>query len=311
MDARGDGIAYQENPDLMCSELSTSAYPHPCKFAPHHAKSATPANNGRPAAHLPFEAVRYLADFVDLTRATGLPSEPISEHGNVTQMNSEQPNDSKATPRTRSPLIYAIPAALAVVAGVYLVTRPPTGGVFCSMTTGCYEVEFESARDGGTIAFYFPGGARSRRFPLVRESSGVYTAAFIGDERMRFVVQDRDHLVRDDNAIYARTPLDNVQGHLDAALDVGRKERDSAMGKHAAQAEMERKRAEEEAKAQQAKIDNLLSQLASAQDEERRSKLMKQLEEAKPRQTKTGSPARTPPTKPCNCAPNDPLCSCL
>jgi len=226
-------------------------------------------------------------------------------------MNSEQPNDSKATPQTRSPLIYAIPAALAVIAGVYLATRPPTGGVFCSMTTGCYEVEFDSGRDNGTIAFYLPSGARSRRFPLVRESSGVYTTSFIGDERMRFVMQDRDHLVRDDNAIYARTPLDKVQGHLDAALDEGRKERDSAMGKQAAEAELARKIAEEKAKAQQAKIDNLLSQLASAQDEETRSKLVKQLEEEKPKQLKTGPPGRNEPAKPCNCAPNDPLCSCL
>lgn len=218
--------------------------------------------------------------------------------------------NTQAVTGKRSPLLYAIPALLAVAAGAYLVLRPPSPGAFCSASTGCYEVDFGSGQRDGTIAFYFPGGARSRLFPLVRESSGAYTTTFIGNERIRLVLQDRDHLVRDDNAIYARTPLDQVQRHLDAVLDTARKER--AVENAENDAELARRIAEEQMKTQQAKIDSLLSQLATAQDEETRSKLAKQLEEEKGKQMKiVKPPAQKEPQKPCNCAPNDPLCSCL
>jgi hypothetical protein len=145
----------------------------------------------------------------------------------------------------------------------------------------------------------------------VRESSGVYTTTFIGDEHIRLVLQDRDHIVRDDNAIYTRTPLDQVQRHLDAMVENAQKGRDSEVEKQVAAAELAKKRAEEEVRAQQTKIDSLLSQLASAQDEETRRKIAQQLEDAKTTHTNTEkSPTRTEPQKPCACAPNDPLCSC-
>ncbi|HRI72586.1 MAG TPA: hypothetical protein PK156_50465 [Polyangium sp.] len=219
-------------------------------------------------------------------------------------------NNGESATQKRSPLIYAVPAMLAVAAGAYVMLRPPSPGSFCSAATGCYEVDFGSGQSDGTIAFYLPGGARSRVFPLVRESSGVYTTTFIGNERIRLVLQDRDHLVRDDNAVYARTPLDQVQRHLDAVLDTAREKRE--VEKAEAGAELARRIAEEQMKAQQAKIDSLLSQLTSAQDEETRSKIAKQLEEEKGKQMKmVKPPASKEPQKPCNCAPNDPLCSCL
>jgi len=73
----------------------------------------------------------------------------------------------------------------------------------------------------------------------------------------------------------------------------------------------EKKKAEAQAKEQQAKIDSLLSQLASAKDEPTRLALQKQLDAEKAklaagRKTGIGAPA-----KPCNCAAGDPLCSCL
>lgn len=227
-----------------------------------------------------------------------------------TKAEAQAQNNGEPATRKRSPLIYAIPAVLAVIVGAYLVLRPPSPGSFCSTATGCYEVDFGSGQSDGTIAFYLPGGARSRVFPLVRESSGVYTTTLIGDERIRLVLRDRDHIVRDDNAIYTRTPLDQVQRHLDAMLDNSQKEREEE--KQVSDAELARRVAEEKAKTQQLKIDSLLSQLARAQDEETRSKLTKQIEEEKAKQTKVEKPpARTEPQKPCNCAPNDPLCSCL
>jgi colicin import membrane protein len=99
----------------------------------------------------------------------------------------------------------------------------------------------------------------------------------------------------------------------------------------AAQAEEQRQLADEKAKLQeqakaaQAKIDGLLSQLSSAKDDATRLALQKQLQDEQQKQQdalsakKTGgggprsgaaaSPGGSKP--PCNCTPGDPLCSCL
>jgi colicin import membrane protein len=61
-------------------------------------------------------------------------------------------------------------------------------------------------------------------------------------------------------------------------------------------------------KEQQAKIDALLLQLSSAKDEATRLSLQKQLAEAREAQNKARAGGGA---KPCNCAPADPLCSCL
>ena len=94
--------------------------------------------------------------------------------------------------------------------------------------------------------------------------------------------------------------------------------------KIAAQEAEGRRLAEEKAKLdaqlkeQAAKVEGLLNQLSSAKDEATRLALQKQIEEAQEK-TKAlkGSGGGARPTggsgasKPCNCQPGDPLCSCL
>ena len=81
--------------------------------------------------------------------------------------------------------------------------------------------------------------------------------------------------------------------------------------------EAEKQKLEAATKVQQQKIDALLTQLASAKDEDARLTIMKQLDEekAKMKGTSTGkmdtAPTPRPSAKPCNCAKDDPLCSCL
>src|SRR4051794_26388278 len=71
--------------------------------------------------------------------------------------------------------------------------------------------------------------------------------------------------------------------------------------------EEDKKKLEAQNAEQQRKIEALIAQLTAANDELKRSKLQNQLDAAKAevaRLKKGGRPA-------CNCAPSDPLCSCL
>lgn len=73
--------------------------------------------------------------------------------------------------------------------------------------------------------------------------------------------------------------------------------------------EEDKKKLEAQVAEQQRKIDSLLAQLSSGADEALRLKLQKQLAEARLEAERLGKGAR--PSKPCNCQPSDPLCSCL
>jgi len=86
-----------------------------------------------------------------------------------------------------------------------------------------------------------------------------------------------------------------------------------------ARLEEEKKKLESQMREQTAKVDGLLSQLASAKDEATRAKLQKELEEERLKQEslKTGGarvggpgPVKTGPAK-SKCTPGDPLCSDL
>lgn len=203
--------------------------------------------------------------------------------------------------KPRSPFLYAIPAVLVILAGMYFATRPPAGGVFCSPIAGCYDVNFGSGSDG-TIAFYLPGGERSRQFPLVRDQSGDYSASFMDNERLRLTIREGDRLVRDDDTTFTRTPPKDVPGILDAVRKAQAQEAEKRTIE-------ESTKAVADAKAQQAKIASLLAQLASAQDEATRAAVQKQLDDEQRKILKDGkSPGSA---KPCNCNPSDPLCSCL
>jgi colicin import membrane protein len=91
----------------------------------------------------------------------------------------------------------------------------------------------------------------------------------------------------------------------------------TAMAAEQARLEEEKKRLDKQVKEQQAKIDALLGQLSSAKDEATRLALQKQLEEEREKLNRFRAGNRTKPigpgpgAKPCNCAPGDPLCSCL
>ncbi|MRG92817.1 hypothetical protein [Polyangium spumosum] len=206
--------------------------------------------------------------------------------------------------------LYAAIVPIGLVVVYFMFVKPPSAGVFCSTSSGCYEADFGSGFGDGSIAFFLPGGARSKRLPLVRESRGVYGASFLGDARVRLVVEDDDHFVRDGETTYGRSAPDDVQRHLDAALRDARRERereDAVRG-----AEEAEQTAKVRAKERQTKIDSLVSMLAGAKDETERTALEKRLAEERAKQAAEGGSAPASTTgKPCKCEPGDPLCSCL
>jgi colicin import membrane protein len=95
----------------------------------------------------------------------------------------------------------------------------------------------------------------------------------------------------------------------------------AAAAEQARQAQEERKKFEAQLTEQNKKVDSLMAQLSSASDEATRLKLQKQLEEerAKTERIRTSGGGAKPSgggntgaaSKPCNCTPGDPLCSCL
>jgi hypothetical protein len=203
---------------------------------------------------------------------------------------AERENDNEAAAPKRSIIIYAVPFMLRAIFVAYFVFRPPSPGVFCARAAGCYDVDFGSGIGDGTIAYYLPDGERSRQFPLKRVSSGVYTVVFDGDEHVEVLVEDKDYLICNDETTYIRTSFDQVQRHMN-------KWRDALHKAH--EEELARQRAEEEARAK----------LEREQEEAIRAALRKQLEEQRDWPRSCGG-ARSPQT-PCDCAPGDPLCSCL
>lgn len=96
----------------------------------------------------------------------------------------------------------------------------------------------------------------------------------------------------------------------------------AAAAQHQQVLEEEKKKLEEQARQGQENIAKLNDALANAKDDAQRLALQKQLDDEKARQDAlkkpgVGGPARTTPGNtggakpPCNCAPGDPLCSCL
>jgi colicin import membrane protein len=83
------------------------------------------------------------------------------------------------------------------------------------------------------------------------------------------------------------------------------------------QREEEVKKLQKQLEDQQAKVGELMQQLASTQDEKTRAELKAKLADAQRqqqafvRQVTAPKPAGDKPKPPCNCQPGDPLCSCL
>ena len=95
-------------------------------------------------------------------------------------------------------------------------------------------------------------------------------------------------------------------------LSSDREAKQQALLAEARQKEEEQRKLEAQLKEQNAKIERLLEGLMNAKDEAERAALQKQLEDAQEAQNKLkGRPSGPRPSKACNCAPGDPLCSCL
>jgi len=90
-----------------------------------------------------------------------------------------------------------------------------------------------------------------------------------------------------------------------------RKAEADAVAAEARKYEEEKKKAEAMAKEREAKIDALLAQLAQAKDEATREAIQKQLEALRPQKPDGKTPSPQNSAKPCNCITGDPLCSCL
>lgn len=77
------------------------------------------------------------------------------------------------------------------------------------------------------------------------------------------------------------------------------------------QKEAEAKKLEAQLKEQNAKIERLLADLASAKSDAERAALVKQVEEVREATKRLGGTGSRAPAKACTCQPADPLCSCL